>query len=666
MPGERILIVEDEKITSQNIQNSLQNLGYSATATASSGAEALAKALEFKPDLILIDSMLKGPLNGFEVAAKIRGRRGVPIVFLTAHADDQTLKQVKNSEAFGYLLKPFDERELRATIEMALYQHMMDRKLKESREWFETTLRCLGDAVVATDVNDCIQLINPIAETLTGWPRAEAIGRKLSEVFCLKDQPTTLTVDTFKTQNNSGQPATILGKDSILIARDGHPAPIDHSAAAIVNGDGNIQGVVVVFRNVKDRCLVEERERAIQERLSRAKRMESLGILASGVAHDLNNILGPIINYPDQITKELAEDSPLRADLDIIKNSTHKALDIVGDLLALDRLGHVPKETLALNAIVEACLQSHKFQALQAQVPLVLLKTDLARDDELAVMGSRQHLQAVVMNLIINAFATMPDGGHVLLRTEREHLNQAQDGYELIAPGHYVVLRVSDTGSGIHDDDINQIFEPFYTKRKLGLEIGSGLGLAVVYGVIKAHKGFLNVINNEEGGTDFIVYLPAAGLAGDSAYQHEPLDYRQGTETILVIDDNEKERKAMLHWLRRHGYKVLVASNGKTAFEIFQSASGSLETPIDLVIIDMIMADEWDGLDTYRNILTINPNQKAILLSGFAIIGRTKEALQLGAGQHLLKPYTLKELGLAIRQELDKPERSPANPAPMT
>jgi PAS domain S-box-containing protein len=651
MAGERILIVEDESIVAKDIRHSLQNLGYAVAAILASGEDAVAQVRELKPDLVLMDVRLKGRLDGIMAAEQIRALVSVPVVYLTAYIDDHTLKRAKSSQAYGYLLKPFEERDLRTTIEMALYRHTMEQKLQESQEWFATTLRCLGDAVIATDAAAVIQLINPIAEDLTGWPRSEAFGRPLSDVFCLKDQ--TLAWQ----QNQSAQAAEpalpASGKDSILVARDGNSVAIDYTAAPIRSGAGGASlGIVIIFRDVSSRLQAQNRERELQERLARSKRIEALGSLAGGVANDLNNILVPIADYHDLILKNLPADSPLRADLGIINNSSHKAIEIVHDLLTLGRIGHVPAEPLQLSAIVEDCRQSPPFGALQAKAPLVKLDIRLAPNLPL-IMVSRQHLRAVVMNLLINAFDSMPDGGHLTLTATQEELNQPHEGYEVIEPGKYVVLRVTDTGAGIREEDLNQIFEPFFTKRNLNWGGGSGLGLAVVYGVVKDHKGFLDVASTLGKGSDFAVYFPVAGAPVESIHKLEPEGY-QGTETILIVDDDAEQRKTVARWLRSHGYKVLTAPNGKTAFEIFQNETGSLEAPIDLVLLDMILGDEWDGLDTYRNILAFNARQKAVIISGFSITSRIQEAMRLGAGQYLQKPCTMEEMGKAVRLELDK------------
>ena len=185
MANTRILIVEDESIVAKDIQHSLTGLGYTVAGVVAFGEEAVERVGELKPDLILMDVMLKGKMDGIETAERIRREHSIPVVYLTAYTDDDTLRRAKVTEAFGYLLKPFEDRELHTTIEMALYKHTMERKLRESREWLETTLRCISDAVIATDAVGGIQFMNTKAETLTGWKSADAIDRKLTDVFCL-------------------------------------------------------------------------------------------------------------------------------------------------------------------------------------------------------------------------------------------------------------------------------------------------------------------------------------------------------------------------------------------------------------------------------------------------------------------------------------------------
>ncbi len=475
----RILVVEDESIVAKDIRASLQSLGYLVAGMASTGEEALAQAAALRPDLVLMDIKLKGEMDGIEAAHRLRSAAPVPVVYLTAFTDDDTLRRAKVSEAFGYLLKPFEDRELRTTIEMALYKHNMERQLQESREWFATTLRCIGDAVIATDVSASVQFVNPQAESLTGWSQADALGRPAPDIFCLQsaDDPAPARMDVNALLDGSGDIRG--GKDVILVARDGRHTPVDYTAAPIRESGGRIMGVVIIFRDITEIKQAAARERHLSERLARSRRMESLGALAGGVAHDLNNILGPIVGYPDLIMKLLPPDSAIRADLEIIKNSARKALDVVRDLLTLGRTGKTPAQPVNLSRIVEASLKSISSMTAMEQAPLVELSLNLAQDPGM-VMGSANHLQAMAANLIWHAYAMMPSGGRLQLSTAGERLGQPLEGYETVPAGDYAVLHAMDTGTGISEDDLNRIFEPFFIKKRLDpYRHGPGAGSGV-------------------------------------------------------------------------------------------------------------------------------------------------------------------------------------------
>ncbi|MFH1969891.1 MAG: response regulator [Verrucomicrobiota bacterium] len=653
MANARILIVEDESIVAKDIQNSLTGLGYTVAGVVAFGEEAVERAGALKPDLILMDVMLKGAMDGIEAAERIRREHSVPVVYLTAYTDDDTLQRAKVTEAFGYLLKPFEDRELRTTIEMALYKHTMERKLRESREWLETTLRCISDAVIATDAVGCIQFMNTKAETLTGWKSADAIGRKLTDVFCLMKASEMALVENNLTAILEKGVVVRADTDAILISKDGRQTSIAHSAVPIRDDHGTILGVVASFRDIIEQKNAQARERQLQDRLFRSQRMESLGNLAGGVAHNLNNILGPMVNYPDLIVKNLPPDSALRQDLQIIKNSACKAVDIIRDLLTLGRIGHFPMEPLVLNRILERVVRLPVYIGLQHGAPLVVVDLKWGADQP-AIQGSAGLLQEMVKNLLIHAFDAMPQGGRLTLTTSVEQVHEPVAGYELINPDTYVVLHVMNTGPVINEQELNRMFEPFYAGDKARSQKRSGLELAIVYAVIKEHKGFIDVRALPDKGSDFIVYFPVSGAQPEIREQLAPLDFR-GNETVLVVDDDEDQRRIVARWLRTGGYKVLTAHNGQAAIELLDSAARAQGPAIDLVLLDMIMADDLDGLDTYKKMLEFNPRQKVIMASGFAATDRIKEALKLGVGQYIQKPYDFDNLGRAVRRELNKP-----------
>jgi PAS domain S-box-containing protein len=265
MAKAQILIVEDDSIVVMELQDRLQSLGYAVAAVASSGKEAIEKAAETHPDLVLMDIRLKGAINGIEAAKEIRACFDIPVVYLTAYADENTLQRAKATEPYGYILKPFEERELRTNIEIALYKYQMERKLKESERWLATTLRSIGDAVIATDAQGCVMFMNPVAEALTGWKQEEALGKDLTEVFHIVNEETCNAVENPVERALQEGVVVGLANHTILIAKDGTETPIDDSAAPIRDEKENITGVVLTFRDITERRRAEEALKAAQE-----------------------------------------------------------------------------------------------------------------------------------------------------------------------------------------------------------------------------------------------------------------------------------------------------------------------------------------------------------------------------------------------------------------
>jgi len=276
--------------------------------------------------------------------------------------------------------------------------------------------------------------------------------------------------------------------------------------------------------------------------------------------------------------------------------------------------------------------------------------TELA-SDLMNIKGSTVHLKKTVMNLIINAAEAQPQEGVVTISTCNEYVDRPVRGYEDVQEGDYVVLSVSDQGDGIAPDDLSRIFEPFYSKKVMGRS-GTGLGMAVVWGTIQDHRGYIQIDSDKEKGTSFRLYFPATREHIDEHPDSLPLDLIRGNgERILVVDDVQEQREIASVLLSSLGYGVATVSSGEDAIVHIQ------KHPVDLVVLDMIMDPGMDGLDTYRAILKVAPRQRAIIASGFAESERVREAQRLGAGPYLRKPYTLEALGLAIKRELRRPRR---------
>ena len=384
----------------------------------------------------------------------------------------------------------------------------------------------------------------------------------------------------------------------------------------------------------------------LEAKLQRTQKMESLGLMAGGIAHDLNNILSGIVSYPELLLMDLPEDSKLRRPIETIKESGMRAADVVSDLLTVARGVATGQEVLNLNTIIEECLSSAEHQELKIAHSLITFKADLAFD-LLNINCSSTHIKKSLTNLITNASEAVEGSGTVIISTENRYLDEPLKGYEDVRRGEYAVLTVSDNGSGISADDLERIFEPFYTKKVMGRS-GTGLGLAVVWNTVQDHDGYINVKTGKKG-TAFELYFPVTrdevAIEGDAV----PVDdYLGNGEKVLVVDDEKSQREIACGILTKLGYNAEAASSGEEAVEYLKEQS------VDLIVLDMIMPKGINGRETYERIIKIHPGQKAIIASGYAETPDVKKAQKLGAGKYIKKPYRMDKIGLAVKEELEK------------
>jgi signal transduction histidine kinase/ActR/RegA family two-component response regulator len=370
--------------------------------------------------------------------------------------------------------------------------------------------------------------------------------------------------------------------------------------------------------------------RKLEAALQRAEKMEALGLLAGGVAHDLNNTLGAFIGYAE-----------------LLHEGGERAAAIVQDLLTLARRGVQTKGIVNLNRIVAEYLSSAERLKMASVHPRVRIRTEL-EEGLLLISGSQVHLSKTLMNLVSNAAEAMASGGEILIRTENRYLDKPVSGYDRLEEGDYAVLTVADEGEGISDQDIKHIFEPFYTKKTMGRS-GTGLGLSVAWGTVKDHEGYIDVRSRNSGGTTFQLYFPVTRereMSEKALATSESLSGRG--ERILVVDDIAEQRDLARRILEKLMYRVETVSGGESAVEYLRDREA------DLVILDMIMEPGLDGFETYRRILEIRPHQRAIIVSGFAETDRVAMTQALGAGEFVKKPYIRERIGLAVKKELDR------------
>lgn len=387
-------------------------------------------------------------------------------------------------------------------------------------------------------------------------------------------------------------------------------------------------------------------KKKLEDQLQRAQKMEAMGLMAGGVAHDLNNILSGIVSYPELLLMDIPEDSPMWKPIKTIQESGMRAADVVEDLLTIARGVATSKEALNLNTLITEYLGSAEYEKLEKTHSFVSWRTEMD-PDLLNMSGSPTHIKKILMNLVANGTEAIEGSGTVTISTTNQYLDEPLKGYEDVRIGEYTVLKISDDGSGISPEDLERIFEPFYTKKMMGRS-GTGLGLAVVWNSIQDHNGYINVRSSEKG-TVFELYFPTTREQVADEGEQVPLDdYLGHGEKILVVDDEERQREIASGILNRLGYTAEAVSSGEEAIEYVK------ENPVDLIVLDMVMPKGINGRKTYEEIIKIRPGQKAIIASGYAKTKEVDKAQELGAGKYIKKPYTLPKVGLAVKEELEK------------
>jgi PAS domain S-box-containing protein len=634
MEKTNILIVEDESIVAKEIKITLQELGYAVSGIVSSGKKAIEKVEESKPGLVLMDIKLKGEIDGIEAAGQINARYDIPIVYLTAYADERILERAKITEPFGYILKPFSDRELHSTIEIALYKHRMQQKLIDHAKWLSTTLTSLGDAVIATDEDGCVKFLNPVAQSLTGWTMEEASGRELTDILNIISSETREVIgNTVMKAIQEAAVVNMANSNVLLIDRYGKETPIEDSVAPIKYDKEDSVGAVLSFRDISQR-------KKMEIDTLRAQILESIGTLASGIAHDFNNLLTAILGNIMLTKMHTKLDDNGWESLIKAEKACDRAKNVTQRLLSFSKGAAPIKKAVAISEVLKNTV-THALSGTR-------VKCELAIPADLwwVEIDTGQVRQAF-HNLLTNALEAMPKGGTVHVQAENITLDPTNS--LSLKEGKYVKMTLKDNGCGISREQLVKIFDPYFTTK----QSGRGLGLTSTYAIIKNHNGYISADSELGMGTTFFIYLPAAETIPKTK-EKEPSKTTERKRKILVMDDDDIVREMcgnMCQWL---GYEVELAEDGAQAIELYEKAR-EIGQPFDAVIVDLIITGGIGGKETIKILREIDPSVKAIVSSGYSDDPLMAEFEEYGFKGIIAKPYKIDGLKEVLQDVLTKP-----------
>jgi len=630
--GYTILLIDDELQLCKSLEVILSKSGYTVTI-ANSGEEGLFFIKNEVYDAVILDIGLPD-IYGLELAAQ--ATRLCPesaVIILTGSATVDNAVEALRYGVYDFLQKPCASHQLRRTLERGIEHKRLEKELKTSEKRFRQLSQATWEGIILYSKGMMLQVNNQLCE-MFGYQEQELVGRQIFDI--LLDRNTVQTLQLHNDQDKIG-PFKARG-----IKKNGESFPVEIRVKHIDYRNEQVQ--VAAIRDVTTTEIALQQKIKLQEQLTDAKRMESLGLMAGSVAHDLNNILAGIITYPELLLLDLDESFQYREEIAMIRDAGKRAAAVVDDLLTVARGATCKKEPQNLNTLISGYTVSVEYNTLRRRFPEVDIDVYLEKKLR-SVNCSAMHISKSVMNLVLNAAEAIQTKGLITITTRNVDLEHPYEGYEPIEPGKYVVISVEDSGSGIPQENLQKIFSPFYSKKIMGRS-GTGLGLAVVWNTVHDHGGYIDLASSNKG-TRFSLFFPAVeeqqqphqAIAGNRAV-------KGNGQKILVVDDQKSQRDIATRLLTRLGYQPFTVSSGEKAVEFVK------KTQVDLVMLDMIMDPGISGGETYRLILEHTPQQKAIITSGYSTEAEVHQARQLGVNQFIKKPYSLQELGEALHQEL--------------
>jgi two-component system, cell cycle sensor histidine kinase and response regulator CckA len=634
-----VLVLEDNMLDAELALLTLDQAGYTCHWDCVDTREAFLRCLDEQTyDLVISDYNLP-MFDGLTAVQLLRQRDpDLPFILVSGTLGEETAIESLKAGATDYVVKSHLAR-LPPVVARALRERDEQRQRREAEARYRDLFENANDMIYTRDLHGYFTSVNGMGERLTGYRRDELLAMSLEQLF----SPEYLHLRAEEVLRLQGEAALSVAEELEFIRKDGSRVVVEVSSRLIYQ-NGRPTGVQGIARDVSERKRAEEERKHLEDQLLQAQKMESIGTLAGGIAHDFNNMLTAILGNVQlalESTPPASLDYPLLAE---IEKAATRATALTRQLLTFSRRQPIERRTIDLNGTINEL--SHMLQRLIGENVNVTIRlaADLA-----PIFADPAQIQQVVMNLAVNARDAMPGGGHLLIATHQVTLDEhACRNSPWARPGRYAQLVVGDTGVGMDAELQQRIFEPFFTTKERGK--GTGLGLAVVYGIIKQHEGFVEVDSVPERGTTFTIFLPAPTVAlGVATPDLSPL-VRGGSETILVAEDEASLRYLASTVLERLGYTVILAEDGLEAVNLFRIH----QSRVDLVILDLVMP-RFGGRDALDLMRAIRPDLRALFVTGYDDdAARANGADALVSGTTLLqKPYRVDILGSRVREILD-------------
>lgn len=632
MSKSQILVVDDERIVATCIQNELEGFGYQVSGIASSAKDAIEKADQFHPDLVLMDIHLKGDRDGIDAAREIHAHYGTPIVYLSAFADAESVARAADTGAFGYLLKPYEEQELRTTIEMALAMHRAERRLAETERWLAATLESVDDAVVAADVDCRIRFMNRAACELTGWNRDDALGKPISDVCQLAQSHGPFMLETVADQDPCDRCDVLLPEDMDLIDRRGQKIPVEGRLAPIFEPHGEYLGTALTLRSIAPRLELERIRRESEEHLRQSQKHQAVQRLVGGMASHLNNLITVILGNASLAASHTSVESEVTDALARVDTAGHRAAEMIRRLLRFSGEGHGRFQQVDLNILLSSFLDESQ-QLLDPSLRISCKPSPglwPASVDEVQIGQALLHLCLGIQDSLLDGGRIVLDCRNVTLATGDVVKDQRP------REGNFVRAQIRITGRGLTQEVHERLTSQL--ARNEGSQQSAGVGLDFVTEVMEQHQGWVECHHGIETGIQFDLYFPSSGqVSAIDATAALPPRARGSKPTILLAESDAMVRALGQKILERLGYQVLATDDGIQAVEMFRQSP----VQIDLAIIDLNLP-RITGDAILERLVDLDPNIEIFFSSGYF------SEYHYESGGHVLgvirKPYTRHEL----------------------